>query len=103
MEQLNLLFGTFLLQQGNLDEAISALESIQKPTLALSLLSVKAYQEKQEPGKVESLTRAACDEALKSIGRYTCTKCQATADEWAENCPSCQTWDTLALGTSLRA
>jgi len=44
MEQISLLFGTFLLQQGNLDEAISALESIQKPTLALSLLSVKAYQ-----------------------------------------------------------
>ncbi len=100
-EQLNLLFGTFLLRQGDLDEAIKTLESVQSSSLPLRLLTAKAYREKQEPGQVEALTRAACDEAVKSMDRYTCAKCQTVTDEWGENCRACHTWDSLALGAPL--
>ena len=46
-------------------------------------------------------TRAACDEAVKSMDRYTCAKCQTVTDEWGENCRACHTWDSLALGSAL--
>jgi len=101
MEQLGLLFGTFLLRQGDLDAAVTTLESVKAPSLPLRLLTAKAYREKQEPGQVEKLTRDACDEAVKSMDRYTCAKCQAITDEWSENCRSCHEWDSLALGSAL--
>ena len=98
MEQLGILFGAFLLQQEDLDESIKTLESIQTSSLPLRLLTVKAYREKHEPGQVDALTRTACDEVMKSIDRYTCAKCLTITDEWAENCRSCHSWDSLALG-----
>lgn len=101
MEQLGLMFGTFLLRQGNLDDAVQVLESVQKSSLPLSLLTVKAYREKHEPGQVETLTRAACDEVVKSLDRYTCAQCRTAAEEWTGNCPSCLSWDSLKIGPTL--
>ena len=101
MEQLALQFGTFLMQQEDVNEAITTLESIENPSLPLRLLIVKAYREKQDIDQVESLTQSACDEVVKSFNLYTCSKCQVSSEEWAESCTSCQSWDSLNLGPKL--
>ncbi|MGV7220433.1 MAG: lipopolysaccharide assembly protein LapA domain-containing protein [Nitrospinales bacterium] len=98
MEPLAFQFGTFLMQQGNIDEAINTLESIENPSLPLRLLIIKAYREKQDNEHVESLTQSACDDVVKSFTLYFCSKCQVRAEEWAESCRSCHSWDSLNLG-----
>jgi len=101
IEPLAIQFGTFLMQQGNVDEAISTLESIENPSLQLRLLTVKAYRKKQDIDQAESLTQSACDDVVKSFALYSCSKCQFSTEEWAESCSSCHSWDSLNLGSNL--
>jgi lipopolysaccharide biosynthesis regulator YciM len=98
MEPLAIQFSTFLIQQDNIDEAITTLESIENPSLPLRLLTVKAYREKQDADHVESLTQSTCEEVVESFSLYSCSNCQASTEEWAESCSSCHSWDSLTLG-----
>jgi lipopolysaccharide biosynthesis regulator YciM len=101
LEPLAIQFGTFLMQQENIDEAITTLESIENPSLPLRLLTIKAHQEKQDIEQVKSLTQSACNEVAKSFSLYSCSKCQFSSEEWAESCSSCHSWDSLTLGPNL--
>jgi lipopolysaccharide biosynthesis regulator YciM len=101
LEPLAIQFGTFLMQQENVDEAITTLESIENPSLPLRLLTIKAHREKQDTEQVESLTQSACNEVVKSFSLFSCSKCQFISEDWAESCSSCHSWDTLILGPNL--
>ncbi len=97
-ERLRLMQGTFLLQNGKLDEAINILENIQAPSLPVKLLTLNAWRKKKDSIKVEGMTRNICDQLMNSLDKYSCSQCGALREEWKESCPECLAWDSMTPG-----
>lgn len=98
-ETVVLLMGKLLLEQGETDEAVKTLESLQPQNSILhSVLLANAYQAAQNSGLWEKTCRSAFSKARDSIMEFTCTECKTSLKEWTGHCPVCKGWNSLACG-----
>ncbi len=99
-ELLALIYSQRLLSQNNSQEAADILESVEESSILTRLSAIKALQDSGAQEKADALIQSTFDQVANAVGIYYCSACGNESDVWSGVCPQCQSWATLACGSS---